>query len=138
MYFDNFLLGVAYFNAKEGCTKCTCEGVYDYDGRYVIFNDTNAPANEWFMNKKNQVVKFIKASEHDNNISVFGQEITNVTDFFVSPFPSRTINICLGDITYLSCYEIVTSPDNIKCKLVAYGIDTNSEYLFIPLLHTLS
>ncbi|XP_061501841.1 uncharacterized protein LOC133391431 [Anopheles gambiae] len=38
-----FLKGVAYFNGKEGCAKCTCEGEFNDEGRCTIFKDTNAP-----------------------------------------------------------------------------------------------
>ncbi|XP_055599410.1 uncharacterized protein LOC129748738 isoform X1 [Uranotaenia lowii] len=33
----SFIKGVANFNSKNGCLKCTCEGEYSYDSKTVVF-----------------------------------------------------------------------------------------------------
>ncbi|XP_061503813.1 uncharacterized protein LOC133391753 [Anopheles gambiae] len=38
-----FIKGVAYFNAKNGCLKCKCVGVFNHDSNTVVFRGINAP-----------------------------------------------------------------------------------------------
>ncbi|XP_035912909.1 uncharacterized protein LOC118512515 [Anopheles stephensi] len=38
-----FLKGVANFNAKHGCLKCTCVGEHNSSSRTVVFTDCDAP-----------------------------------------------------------------------------------------------
>ena len=38
-----YILGVAYFNSKFACLKCTCEGEFNEEGKTTIFKGINAP-----------------------------------------------------------------------------------------------
>ncbi|XP_061502374.1 uncharacterized protein LOC133391534 isoform X1 [Anopheles gambiae] len=38
-----FIKGVAYFNAKHGCLKCTCHGEFSELSKTMVFNDLHAP-----------------------------------------------------------------------------------------------
>ncbi|XP_061512214.1 uncharacterized protein LOC133393050 [Anopheles gambiae] len=39
----SFIKGVAYFNSKFACLKCTCEGEFNEEGKTTIFKGINAP-----------------------------------------------------------------------------------------------
>lgn len=93
--------------------------------------------NKWFMDKEKRIIEFKYAKKVAENIFLYGLEVTNKTDFFIRPVLSSKLNIYAADIlNYEQNVEIVCKIENIKCKMVC--LSAGSQYVFQPLLHTLS
>lgn len=93
--------------------------------------------NKWFMDKEKRIIEFKYAKKVAENIFLYGLEVTNKTDFFIRPVLSSKLNIYAADIlNYEQNVEKVCKIENIKCKMVR--LSAGSQYVFQPLLHTLS
>lgn len=90
--------------------------------------------NAWFLTHKNQIVRFDHITETPQ-LKINGKIIKEKNNYFSYPFASSFLNVYCSDKRSLSSVCSKFSCSDIKCKLVA--IEHRSNYVFIPLIHTL-
>lgn len=90
--------------------------------------------NGWFLTKSNQVVRFSNATLTPS-LLIQGKIVLGTQTFFQDPFFSSVLHVFCGNLKRLSSEEFLFNVQKIRCKLVA--VESNDDYVFIPLLHTL-
>lgn len=91
-----------------------------------------------FLTNENHVIELRSVMLKDNvnhEIEITGYCLDNIHDAFDEPLKSSFLNIYKCDCASIEKSEITCKVKNVKCKLVS--ITYNSEFFFIPLLHTL-
>lgn len=100
---------------------------------YSLCSDT---ANKWFLTKNNQIVSFDHATQHEGVISVFGNPLKHINEYFVTPIKSCNLNIFQSKCEKAIITAYTTS--DIKCKMVGLPVPKrDTKMVFIPLIHTL-
>lgn len=91
----------------------------------------------WFF-AKGKIYKMMNALLQENQYIIEALELKSFENFFEAPFRSTFLNIHLAKNPedFSSDLKFINIAD-IKCKFVIIKITNESEYLFIPLIHTL-
>lgn len=102
--------------------------------KFENFTLNNKVANQWFLTKSLNIVKFEYAKLVQNEINMYGYEIKQKSDFYKTPIPSSSINIFLsnGEVKEHGNYWKVCE---VYKKMFYTNADGNS-VVFFPLLHT--
>lgn len=90
--------------------------------------------DQWFLTRSGDIVKMKYATKASESYKIIGQPLVQMGPFFLKPLISTSLFIFKSDgilSSELCTYDI----DSIKAKMMC--LEFQSEYVYIPILHTL-
>lgn len=111
---------------KDSYSKITLKG--------NVILSTRKIGDQWFLTHCGSIVKMRSATKISGEFKISGHSLRNICDFFISPINSTYLNIFKSD-GVLNDELISYGLHSIKAKMVF--LEYESEFVFIPLLHTL-
>lgn len=93
----------------------------------------NNKKNQWFLTKAGEIVKMLHATYVESQIHVYGANVKEPQNYFVTPIESKILNIfcCVGNINSPKLYKL----SEIKCKM--FCLEFQNKLVFTPILHTI-
>lgn len=98
----------------------------------IIFS-CKKQGDEWFLTKTNEIVRFNFVVKFNGQLLICGSPLKVKNDVFTQPFKSSYIDIYMCEPTFETDKSYNVS--EIKCKM--FYLNANSQYVFVPMLHTL-
>lgn len=123
---------------KETVGENTTQNSASPEYAKVQINDyslSNDRVNKWFLTKSGKIVGMKHARQLENSVEIYGSSLKQIDAFFKKPILSTRLSIYISDGK--DCSPEFYNVNDIKCKMVAIPISQSSEFVFVPLLHTL-
>lgn len=112
-----------------------CFRYIEYKPNAFLSSRNQNMKDKWFLTFDNQIIEFCHIARNVRNENVItGSEIKNARNFFDYPVQSSYLNIFLTDTEKAEQKQYKLS--SIKAKMFSLRLN-DSEFVFVPLLHTL-